>query len=212
MTMTPPADPTLTPDPQLDNPIPPAPFDPNNLPPDVAAFVDRARSEASKTARKNALKDAATDPDIVASIRKQLEQEANMGAEERVAREREALERREAEIARKENSITATAALVGQGIDRETATELVGFLTTADETSTNANVEAFTKAFTASVEAKVEAVKNELLANGSAPKTGGGGKGTEQGYRDAHKAALEAGKTADAIAIQRKALAEGFSI
>lgn len=209
--MTEPTDQNQQPD-NSTPPATPAPFDPANLPPEVQRYIDQQRTQASQTAYKNALKDAENDPKILEKVSAKLAEDARMSAEEKVQRERDALEAEKQSLQVERNSITATSALVAEGIDRDVAAAIVPFVTTADPNATAENVKSFLTAFNGAVEAKVEAVKTELLANGGAPRVGGGGKGSEAAYREDYKKALEAGETAKAITIQRKALAEGFSI
>lgn len=203
-------DPTLDPNPNPDNP--PA-FDPSNLPPEVAKLIDQERTKASKTARANALRDAASDPTIVAQVRAALEEEARMTADERVAQKERELEQKELGINVKANRLSVEAVLIENGVPKDSAGTLAEIIATADEKVSVAKANEFVSMFTTALEAKVEAVKNELLANGGAPKKKGGDQPTqEEVMRAQYKEAMEKDDLPIAIHIQRQAAAQGITI
>jgi hypothetical protein len=204
-----------------DPPVPPAneppanppAFDPKNLSPELQSFLDKERKQASKTARENALKDARTDPTIVSEIQTRLEEEAKMGAEERVAKERSQLEQDRAAVAFERNSLHAQSKLVGEGVDKANAEALAQVLTSSDPKVTDANVDAFLTTYKASVDTRVAAAKAELLGNGGAPPQGGDVEtGTEAQYREQYAAAEKAGNEVQMIAVQRRAQAAGIKL
>lgn len=187
-------------------------FDPANLPPEIQKLIDKERTQASKTARANALKDAAKDPQIQAQVRAALEEEARMTADERVAAKERELEQKAIDLAVKQNRVTVESLLITSGIEKASAVELATALATDDEKISTKKAEAFVASFNAAVDAKVDALKNELLANGSAPKKGEGAPSTEEQYKAAYAEATKSGDTASAIHIQRKAAIEGITI
>lgn len=205
--VTPPETPPTTPPAQ----DPPA-FDPANLPPEFLSMLDKERTQASKTARANALKDAAKDPQIQAQVRASLEEEARMTADERVALKERELEQKAIDLAVRQNRVTVESLLITNGIEKESAVELATALSTEDEKVSAKKAEAFVASFNAAVNAKVDALKNELLANGSAPKKGEGAPSTEEQYKAAYAEATKSGNTAVALHIQRKAAVEGITI
>lgn len=208
-TLDPPATPPTTPP----TPPGPQPLDPANLPPEVQAIIDRERTQASKTARANALKDAATDPQIQAAVRAQLEKEAQMTADDRVAEKERELDQKQVALDIRTNTVAVESMLITNGIEKKAAVELAAALATADETASTAKATAFLTSFKAAVDAQVTTIKNELLANGGAPNNPGGGQPTsEEQYQAQYKAATEAGQTAVALSIQRRASAEGITV
>lgn len=187
-------------------------IDPDNLPADVQAIIDRERTKASQTARANALKDAAKDPKIQAQVRAALEEEARMTADERVAQKERELEQKQLEIDVRRNTLTVESMLIGDGIEKESAIALAAALATADEKLSTKQAEAFIASFRTAVDTQVTALKNELLANGAAPKKGDAAPSTEEQYKAAYKEATEKGDIAQAISIQRRAATEGIAI
>lgn len=131
---------------------------------DVKRFIDQQRTQASKTAREKALRDAVKDPDIQKAIRAQLEEEAKLSAEERVAQKERA-------IAERENRIEAREKLVDAGITGEDLTKVLQFVVSDSKESTLEKTQAFIDTFTAMVESATTAKTRELIKGTPKPKT-----------------------------------------
>lgn len=59
-------------------------FDIHNLPPEFQRYLDQERTRASQTARANARKELAQDPEFIAQVRSGFEQEVNHTVEEQI--------------------------------------------------------------------------------------------------------------------------------
>lgn len=131
---------------------------------DVKAFIDQQRTQASRTAREKALRDAVKDPEIKKAIRTEIEEEAKLSAEEKVRQ-------REQQISLRENRIEAREKLIAAGITGEGLVKVLDFVVTDDKDTTLSKTETFVNTFTAMVASAAEAKTKELIKQTPKPKT-----------------------------------------
>lgn len=196
-------------------------FDPSTLSEEALAYInselDRARTQASKTARKNALKDASDDPDVVAAIRERIEEEARLSVEERLDKQRKELEaqrltieQEKQEAAKLHNRFEAKAKLLENGVPKEDIDYYCDLLTTADAEATHAAVDAFVEKFNATIGAVETRIKTEINATTPTPSNGGDVNGADLVAR--YETAMKSGDTVSVVAITREAAEKGINI
>lgn len=161
---------------------------------DVTAEGDRRATEASKTARKNAEKDAARTQQeaidaAVAAEREKLEADE----QGKLEIQRKELAKQEAEIATERRSLKATKALLAAGLPEDKVDGLLPMFVTVEDTQLETALDTFTKVYTEGVKAQVDAQKQELLGNATPPAGGTGGPA------DLGTAALEAANKGDEV-------------
>lgn len=154
---------------------------------EVKRFIDQQRTQASKTAREKALRDAVKDPEIQQAIRAQLEEEAKLTAEERVAQKEKA-------ISERENRIEAREKLVEAGITGEDLTKVLQFVVSVDKDTTLERTQSFIDTFSAMVESATTAKTRELIKGTPKPKTSAT---TTKDFKDMDSNEREALKRAD---------------
>ena len=134
------------------------------------ADLDRERTAASVTARKNALKDA--DKDVQSRIDAAiLEERTKLEASEteRLEMDRKKIDTDRASLAAERKSLAATKKLMGAGFGDEDVTNLLPLFTTVDDSVFDATIESFIKVNSATVKAQVDAAKQALLTNATPP-------------------------------------------
>lgn len=136
----------------------------DDLPENVRKFIDRERTKASNTAREKAKKEAMKDPEIQKTIREQLEQEANMTAEEKM---QETMK----EVAKRENQLDAREMLQENGIKGDELKEVLDLVVSEDRDNTIGKTERFIKLFKNSVATATEEKTRELIKSTPKPKT-----------------------------------------
>lgn len=146
-------------------------FDPSTLSPEIMAWVDRQRTQASQTAYQNATEKLKKDDNFINDIRKQLEDEAKLSAEEKLRIERDKLESERKSIAMEKNTVKALRKLVSEGITQEDAEEILGMLVTSDETETMERVDKYVTKFNRLLDARLTAEKAELLKGMTQPSS-----------------------------------------
>ncbi len=140
------------------------------------ADVDRERTQASKTARKNAMKDALSDPDIEKFYRERFENEAKMSAEERAQSQLQAqmeeIESKQRELSIKSNTLLAREQLLELGFTGDSLDPILGFVVADDADTTKENIDKFSNMFKSTLDNKVSEVKREILASSDTPQSG----------------------------------------
>lgn len=134
------------------------------LPEDVRKYIDRERTKASQTAREKAKRDALKDPEVQQAIKAQLEEEARLTAEEKVARTL-------AEVARRENALDAREKLQKAGIIGEQLHTILDLVVSDDKVATLEKTDSFISTFTAMVDSATEAKTRELIKGTPKPKS-----------------------------------------
>lgn len=146
----------------------PTPFDPTTLSPEALAWVDRQRTNASKTARKNAKEELLKDPEVL----KDIERRANMTAEEKIKLQEDILIAKQREIALKENSFIVRDAISGLGLDHDAQSYITNLLVKEDADITGKETKLFVDTFDKLVNAKVDAIIKEKYKDNLPPKEG----------------------------------------
>ena len=162
------------------------------------ADLDRERTQASATARANALKDS--DRDVQARIDAAVADERvklEASEAERVAIDRKKIDADRASLAADRKSLAATKKLMGAGfVDDDVVSLLPLFSTVADE-SFEPTLDSFIKLHALTVKNQVDAAKQALLTNATPPN------GPTDAPTDAlHTASELAGKGQEAAAVQ----------
>lgn len=127
-----------------------------DLDPEVQKFVDRERTQASKTAREKAMRDALGNDDIRNAIKAELEAEATLTAEQK-------LERRNKELDLKANRVDAREKLVQGGLVGEDLNEALELVVTEDSEATIAKVNKFLELVNRAVSSETEKLNRESL-------------------------------------------------
>jgi len=134
------------------------------------ADLDRERTAASVTARKNALKDA--DKDVQSRIDAAiLEERTKLEASEteRLEMDRKKIDTERATLATDRKSFTARKTLLGAGFADEDVTNLLPLFTSVADAVFDTTIESFIKVNSATVKSQVDAAKQALLTNATPP-------------------------------------------
>ncbi|MBW2595143.1 MAG: DUF4355 domain-containing protein [Deltaproteobacteria bacterium] len=136
----------------------------------LEADFDRARTQASDTARKKAEKEAAKNQETAISaavedMRKRIE----MDETERLKADHEkamrAIEEQRAELAADRKSLTATKKLATAGLPEDRIEELLPMFVGVDTKDLDTTLDGFIKTYQDTVKATVDAEKQKLLEN-----------------------------------------------
>ena len=159
---------------------------------EIEAATDRARTAASDTARKNALRDAEaeTTAKITAAVAEDREN-AKKGEQERLEAERAKFEVERKALAVDKRGLIATKKLLAGGLTEEDIEPLVPLFTGLDDSVFTTSIDAFLKLHNDTVKKQVDSVKQDLLNNATPPPRGGNAP------VDANAAAAEALKSGD---------------
>lgn len=198
------------PNPVVDPVVDPVAFDPKNLSPEMATFLDQERTRASKTAADNARKKLMQDESFRTEIRTELEKSQEMTIEEKMAQKEAALLAQEATLALRENTLVTTKSLLEHGIDGENADALASILTTADKEVSVSNVDTFAKLFDAALTASTEKATQALLQNGN-PITTNGTDGAPS-YQQQYQSAVTSKNFSEQVRIKTEAASKGVML
>ena len=144
----------------------------------IEAENDRARTQASNTATKNAEKDAKKAQDTAikaaeAAARADERKRIEMDEAERIAEDRkkatQELEEQKAEVAAERKSLTATKKLAAAGLTEERITELLPMFVTVNDADLSGVLDSFVKTYQETVKDSVDAEKQTLLDNATPP-------------------------------------------
>lgn len=148
-------------------------FDPGTLSDDVLRYIDQERTRASRTARERAEMKLRSDETFKQSLRSELEAEAKMSAEEKLAKEREEVAE-ERKLARLEkNTLIVEKELGKLNLDDEALAKFSSFLTTDSEETTRERVGAFVSEFTKVIETHKAEVTKDMLKGTITPEVNG---------------------------------------
>ena len=124
---------------------------PEELRSEFQSVVDRERTSASQTARRNAESALASDEKFLASLepkfKEKFEKEKNLTFEQKQDEAKRALDDREKSIRLKENEMSVREALLsdGYGLSSEDINQAVKLIVDENPNSTKEKLEAFTK-------------------------------------------------------------------
>jgi hypothetical protein len=166
---------------------------------EIVADLDRARTDASKTARKNAEKEAETE--MTVKIAEAVEKErAKLEADEqgKLEIQRKEIETAQTALVKERKSLAATKKLVSAGFGDEDVEALLPIFVGVDDKTFDATIESFIKVNQATVKSQVDAVKQELLNNATPPASP---SGAPVDAETAARAASKAGNDAQAFDI-----------
>ena len=186
------------------------PFDPTTLSPEIQKYIDQQRTNASKTSAENARKKAITDPEIVKSIREQVEKEANQTVEEKnIQREKDLLET-EQRLSIRQNKLDAKERLVTSGFNGLESDSILDVIATSDSEITLANTDMLIDAIGTIVAARVAKEKETLLQGGFDVQSGG--SDTTKTLQMQYDEAKKNNNTLSKIKIKREAMNKGVTI
>ena len=167
------------------------PNDSVEITPEIQKIIDRRVTEASKTAYNNAYEKLQKDASFIDSIKTQLEEEAKLSAEEKLAVERKKLEADKLANACARNELLVAKKLAPLGLDDDTTNFLIKTLVTSDEKATTTKTDSFVEMLEKIVSAKVESEMKATANNITKPNTGGEGitkkESLELAYKEASK-------------------------
>jgi hypothetical protein len=103
-------------------------------------------------------------------IRKQIEDEAKLTAEEKAAALTKDAEEKLREVSIRENKLNALEKCVAAGISKEQAETMLTFLVTDNEETTSANVDTFIENYNKTV----NSIKESFMGDNPTPQSGGG--------------------------------------
>jgi polyhydroxyalkanoate synthesis regulator phasin len=164
----------------------------------IMADMDRARLQASETARKNARKE------FEAELQRRLEealaeerQKMEMSEQEKLEAERAKIEQLKNEVARERRLFKATKTLLNAGFKDEQLEAILPLFENVGDDVLDTSLEKFIQTNQSLIEEKVNAVKQELLGNATLPESGS--TSTPSDPTVLVKTALEQGNDAAAI-------------
>lgn len=196
--------------PVVDPPADPKPFDPSSLSAEAKAYVDKQRTNASKTAAKNAREKLMNDDSFISSIRQRIEEENALSVEEKLQQEKDSLNKRENELLLKENTIVTVGSLMEHGMSKEQADNLATVLTVTDGKISASNVDTFLTIFDDAVKAAVTAREQQLIQNGY--NLNQGNSSNAKGIKEQYAEAVNNKDTRAQIRLKREALKEGIQL
>lgn len=132
----------------------------------IKRFIDQERTNASRTAREKALKEAVDNPEIVTAITERITREQNMTLDEKVTE-------RERAVALRENSLEAREKLLEAGLVGEDLTEVLTLIVDENLDSTLNRAQIFVEKFNDAVTRATEAKTKELVQSIPKPKVTG---------------------------------------
>jgi hypothetical protein len=162
----------------------------------LEAEVDRARTEASKTARENARKGMVAEADAEARVATALEAErerAKMDAAQLLDADRKALEEQQAALLGQERTFKARARLTEADLPKEQIEKLLPLFAGVDDKNLDVTLDAFITTHEDSVKSKVDAEKVALLGGATPPAD------QTAAPTDADAAAVQLAETGDAV-------------
>ena len=161
----------------------------------ISAEGDRRASAASETARKNAEKAAAEARS--AAIAEAVEAERarlEMGEQEKLEADRQALAQMQAEIARERRSLAATKKLAAAGLPDDKVEAMLAIFVGVDDQLLDPTLDAFITTYQDTVKSAVDAEKQALLGNATPPA------GPTSGHVDVQTQVMELTKSGDTVA------------
>lgn len=164
---------------------------------EIEAEIDRERTRAAETARKNAQKVA--DEALQLKIDEAVNEERarlEMNEQQKLEAERQKVEESRVALARERKGLAAEKKLVGAGIPEDSIETLLPLFVNLDDATFGGAVDSFITMSQSLVKNQVDTLKQELLHNATPPATPPGAP------VDQNTAALEAakaGNTAEAI-------------
>jgi len=185
-------------------------FDPKTLSPEVQKYIDQQRTTASKTAAENARKKALTDPEIVKSIREQVELEATQTAEEKNIQREKILLETEQKLSIRQNKLDAKERLVTSGFNGLESDSILDVIATSNSETTLANTDMLIEAIGNIVTARVAKEKETLLQGGFDVQVGNGD--TTKTLQSQYDEAKKNNNTLAKIKIKRQAMSKGVAI
>lgn len=188
----------------------PKPFDPSTLDPEVQRYIDQQRTNASKSAAKNARDKLMKDKSFRDSIAEDVKKQQEKTVEELIQERELEIQQKADEIAVRENKLTTVRSLLDHSITGDDADALASILTSADPELTAKNVDTFTKLFDQALKSSTEKAKQDLLQNGHVVVTNGG-KGAAT-WTEKYAEAKKAGNTMAQVRIKREALKDGVQL
>lgn len=136
---------------------------------EIQADIDRARTQASETARKRAEQTA--EAERAAAIQAAIEDERvrlEASEAEKLELDRKKLEAESQAVAAERKSLAAQKKLAAAGVPEDKIEALLPMFVSVDETKIGTTVDAFVKMYEEGVKTKVDAEKQALL-NGATP-------------------------------------------
>lgn len=152
---------------------------PEELRASVQSMVDRERSNASITARKNAELALASDEKFLAGlepkIREKIEKENNLTLEQKQQEFQKSLNDRENTIKLKENTLSAKSQLIsgGYGLEESDVEEALKLIVDSDENVTKSKLDAFIKVLQPMAKKMAQTEINKQLKTYDNPQTKG---------------------------------------
>lgn len=141
-------------------------FDPNNLPPDFARYVDQQRTQASTTARENARKELMRDESFLGEIQANLQPQVQKTLEQQMEENLRAsrIERANARVER---------LLVQAGISDEDVQTYLDVLVNDDIEGSVQKATAFISTFNKTLESRLSVQQQQSLEQMTTPQTSG---------------------------------------
>ena len=178
------------------------------------ADLDRARTQASKTAYENARKQVMTDAEVEKYYRERFEQEAAMTAEQKYQAELDKLQATQKDLAVKESRLFAKQKLVDSGFAGDNLDSILDFVVSSDIKDTEGKIDRFLGLFNESLDAKVKEKTKEIIQDADTPR--GGGELSESATLKAKLDSLANDNSpsarAEEIALMFEAQAKGIAI
>ncbi len=173
--------------------------------------IDRRVTGAVKTATERVKQETAKE--LRESIRKELEDEATLSAEEKVKRDRELLAQEMTALKKDSNAFLVKKELITYGFDDEAIEKLTSLVVTDDKDVTLSKLKELTDTFNSTLTARVEKEKLSLLASAGTPPAGGNQTVSEKAeYLAKFNEAKQAKDETAAARIIRESQAKGINI
>lgn len=131
------------------------------------ADIDREINKVSQKLHKE-------ERELKEKLRKEVEAESKLDADEKAQIMLNQVKEREKELAKRENRIDALAKMAEKGIDPKEISEMIDLLVTEDKTTTEDRVSKYLK----TVDSMKEQLKEQIIKNIPDPNKGGGSGGT----------------------------------
>jgi len=164
---------------------------------EINAEIDRERTKASDTARKNAKKEFDTQvPDLISQAVEVERQKLEMSEQEKLEAERKANAEVLAQVKAEKKALVAQKKLLSAGFDDASIEAVLPLFTSLNDDVFEPSVDSFIETTTNITKTKVDAVKQELLAGATPPPNN---SSDSVDMQSEIQAKVEAGQTAEAI-------------
>lgn len=160
----------------------PLAFDPSTLSPEAQAWFEKEKERyadsrvtgAVKTTEQRVKTEMLNDQSLREQIRKEVELEANLSAEDKIRLERQKVDNELKNLKKESNAFLVKKELLSYGFDEKAIETLTGLVVTEDKDTTMAKLQELTSTFNTTLTARVEREKLALLEQaGSIPPAGG---------------------------------------